>query len=713
MNTSKPAPPLPPYFPLSSSTRTELNSTPRLALACLTSAIVAGYLNVWAARQFSVSSRAPSPSWAIESASPGSNNSNAIILPPLQPSGGPGPYSTSTHKARAHIPTSNPSIPPYLGSEHYQSDDTHLRSSNRPRPRPRDPSVPSATEDPNFFMPRQSLARPAYSQSASDTSARIPTVLVPETQPAPSSAGSADTRTSQFTRTPPHFPQHQVIDMTGSSQASDLPLNPVRPAPWHIVSLQASIGHTRSQPIDLLTPPLAPQTDINQTGEGLARQSGGAGPPVGRGRGVTQDSLGTQSIRGRGCTQSRGRGGATRNKVKQSGVVVDPAEQQSPQGKKATKRPRIHESTEAEDRTILASAAIWPIANISSTGRAVRQDSLWTAEQDLALVLYYFSPSNYNICKENQMSAACKISDVIFKDAVTPDQIQNCIRVLLFKYNVYNMVMNHTGTGSDKHSDHSINNFLEQQGLKSRVSAQSLRDFANSDLFPIMNKVLENNPSVSKDFGLDPSRAVSPDSRADGSSENDTEDAIVVPLDTRSGIAATSSFRICDGIIDLDPTTDGSATPPRSKRSKSQKRQLAEKAAGVDTANFAEIVGLIKQSLLANQDTQGETLKLQQALYKQQINNFKSEANSRDQQQEREDMKIALQFIETQRAHDTATFQRVQEERQAQLLEADQIAKWRHASYNDESTLAMTHRIEAAHRAIPLELLSLQAANIL
>ncbi|QRV85137.1 hypothetical protein RhiJN_13155 [Ceratobasidium sp. AG-Ba] len=87
-----------------------------------------------AARQFSVSSRAPSPSWAIESASPGSNDSNAIILPPLQPSGGPGPYSMSTHKARAHIPTSNPSIPPYLGSEHYQSDDTHLRSSNRPRP---------------------------------------------------------------------------------------------------------------------------------------------------------------------------------------------------------------------------------------------------------------------------------------------------------------------------------------------------------------------------------------------------------------------------------------------------------------------------------------------------------------------------------------------------------------------------------------------------
>ncbi|KAG8698744.1 hypothetical protein FRC08_005735 [Ceratobasidium sp. 394] len=247
-----------------------------------------------------------------------------------------------------------------------------------------------------------------------------------------------------------------------------------------VPSLQPSFGGPDPTP-----PPSVPPASVQPVPEPSAK------PKRGRGRGRGGSTVGLEQGQ---ATNAKGKG-----KAKQTEVPGEPKTTGNAVTERAPKRARTKAPTTAEAEAIKVAVAIHPIPQPAPFHTC--KNSPWTPETIFAFASYFYSLEHYDFCKSNQLTAYHKISEEIFKGEITPKQIENFNTQLLKRFKIFKEVMSQTGMGTA--SDEAIQTYLDSQGYV--VLASVIRRFRSSEVYPIMHEVLWKDPTVLKEFGLDPS----------------------------------------------------------------------------------------------------------------------------------------------------------------------------------------------------------------
>ncbi|KAG8701572.1 hypothetical protein FRC08_004009 [Ceratobasidium sp. 394] len=733
------------------------------------------------ARQYSVSSRASTPEWEIQS-----SHSVNHISPPCNP-----PINYMHTPANAH---------PYANARHTSDIQAHQSSSHhhaynapaydrpRPRPRPRDPNAPSATEDPNFFGPRRTAGNEGRSSSNQHyqsgahhyASHQPPTVLAPDSQhsrspfssqyeTAPQSQAYSPSLGSDYWH--PGGPGGPVlpVDSQGvipptqySSQPSASPathpgqhggrlnannrampsLQPTQAssgAPHNpiVISSQATVPSSRPTQASSISSG-APQNPIvvdSQASDGRTTRPVGSAPSATQPPAPPALEPGTNARGGaptrRGRGRGRGRGGsvvepsanessqgrARKNKGKGRQTEDGATESTPPQPATKRRRTKAKATTETEDEEINQAAAI----QLSSTDN--RKNSLWTDENSLVFAQAFYGVTNYEFCKENQTIAYRKISEDIFKHAISPEQLKNFNQAITAKYKVFEDVMDQTGMGDA--TDEAMDNYLQAQGIN--MSAQVVRAFGRSAVYPIMHEV--KDPTILKDFGLDPNRPVSPtDDERESRASSDEDENNDAPVPSNSAIAhppappaatapaqARTGTPASGGVIDI--TTDDASVIVPVRRTKKQAITARNRTVtDADTETLAvlnETLSSLRNTMATNQAEQRRLIKSQQDYHEQQIAALKSEMEARDQQQLRDNADMFLKLRDSDLAQSNARFHRIQEERHTQLKEVETLGRLEMDGLLRSHALKLSEQIYEAHTKLPYSTLAFWGAEAL
>ncbi|QRW13272.1 hypothetical protein RhiLY_12271 [Ceratobasidium sp. AG-Ba] len=550
-----------------------------------------------------------------------------------------------------------------------------------PRPQPRNPDAPSATEDPNFFLRRVQLPSPV----------RAPTEESPSlgsyywTPPPISETIRSDSLPSVVPPTQHQVP-HSNLPNLSAGEGTRPYISYSASGTWQapiMISSQPSVGHPE-RPI-LITDPTPPPP-----------------PPVPAKRAPRKRA----SAKGKGKANEPANG------------ANDNHESTS---KKAPKRPRITKATEPDCDVIASAAAIAPIAQPLPPPFRPRKNSPWSnVEDQMAALSWFFAVERYDFCKENQTTAHREAKQV-FKNRISPQQIANLISRFITRYKIYEDVTNQTGMGMT--SDEAIKQYLDSQGID--MSPQVLRNFGNSEAYSIMDQVLKKDPTVLKQYVFDPSRPLSPFEHEEhsGYASSGDEEQSADEYEILTAPAIHQSIRPkphisprvrADGVIDVDPSSDSTTALQKApkKRGASARKRPADDSDGA-FLEMSKSMSAMQGIMLETQKAQGDLFSAQKALNEQKTIASKAEAHAHQLNHDRSTARLYLDYYNGEVSRRTSVYTNIHAERAAQLEEVKKMAEFEKAGFNDEHTREMVQRIRAGHNAVRIDSLILQSAESL
>ncbi|CCO33704.1 hypothetical protein BN14_07789 [Rhizoctonia solani AG-1 IB] len=350
-----------------------------------------------------------------------------------------------------------------------------------------------------------------------------------------------------------------------------------------------------------------------------------------------------------------------------------------------------------------------------------------TPENTLAFVAAYYNVNSFEFWKENMSHAYQTISEEVFHGALSPEQLQNGNKNLVLKYKVYEEVMGQTGMGTA--SEEVIQKYLDEQG-HTICKARALLKFGKSQVYDLMHKVLQTDPSIAKIISPDPSRPLSPVNGYVGGDEEESDGCEVVvpasahtPLRTqlatnvpgvRNSKPLTKPHSRPESVIDLDPTTDATVDrqPPPKLRSKNATSKKSSDGNPL-VAAMGESMALMKNIVEASRSDQAELFKSQQAMQQAQMHASAIESKAQNKAIHREQVLSLIKINQSASDQQAQKLRGFQEERIVQMKEIAMLIEIESKGSNSPLVEMMHDRIKQTHEAIPWQNLAIQSAQFL